>query len=133
MNARQWVLCVSIVTGFFVFGHQGSGPMVGIPMSADAASHEPIAFDRVQPIFEQRCVKCHAGQDAAEGLRLTSYQEVMAGTEEEKVVVPGQPDESELVKRITGASEPRMPLDQEPLSDDEIDLIVQWIEAGAEQ
>ncbi len=48
------------------------------------------------------------------------------------VVEPGKPDESELVLRLRGESEPRMPLDGPPfLSDAEIDLLERWICGGA--
>jgi uncharacterized membrane protein len=135
MTAGKLVLCVLIVFGFFAFGSYSGAKLPGTAamVSSAQASNDQAGFDQVQPIFEQRCVKCHSGEDPAEGLRLTSYEEAMKGAGEEEVILPGQPEDSELVKRIKGEAEPRMPLNQAPLSDDEIELIEQWIEDGAQE
>ena len=48
------------------------------------------------------------------------------------VVKAGDPNASELVRRIRGQARPRMPLDGPPyLSIDEIRLIEDWIAQGA--
>jgi mono/diheme cytochrome c family protein len=127
MTKGKLALCIVFLSGFIAIGFFRGTPVSG------AASHEGQSFERVQALFEQRCVKCHSGEDPAAGLRLGSYEEVMQGADGEKVVVPGKPDESELVRRVTGEDEPRMPLGQEPLSGEEIDLIVRWVEGGAEK
>ena len=48
-------------------------------------------------------------------------------------VAPGDPEASLLVRAVRGTAGviPRMPLNQAPLSDQDIDSIVQWIAAGA--
>ena len=88
-------------------------------------------FTAVAHIFENRCVSCHSGDDPPEGLKLTAHREVMEGATGEKVVIPGKPAESELVRRIKGIAEPRMPLNQAPLTDTQIRTIEKWIAAGA--
>ena len=40
---------------------------------------------------------------------MTSFKKLMAGSEKEKVVIPGKPDESPLVLRIKGEETPKMP------------------------
>jgi len=47
------------------------------------------------------------------------------------VVVPGQPDQSQLYLRITGKATPAMPLNSPPLTQAEIDSIQKWIAEGA--
>ena len=47
------------------------------------------------------------------------------------VVVPGDPDNSLLIKRIEGTVGPQMPLSLPPLSAPEIETIRQWIAEGA--
>jgi hypothetical protein len=55
----------------------------------------------------------------------------MAGTER-AYVVPGNPDASELVRKIRGQSLPRMPFDGPPyLTAEEIALIEKWVAQGA--
>ena len=92
------------------------------------------AFSDVNQIFQARCVKCHSGTRPPEGLHLDSYDGVMAGSKDMKIIVKGEPGKSELVKRIKGISKPRMPKDGPPwLSEKEITLIETWIAAGAPQ
>lgn len=88
----------------------------------------------ILPILKERCVKCHSGPNAPRGLQLDSYEHVMKGSAFRAEVVPGKPEESEIVKRIKGISVPRMPFDGPPfLSDEQIRLIEAWIAAGAKR
>lgn len=96
---------------------------------------EPVFFADVEPIFLQRCIKCHSDASTLgappEGLRLTTRELILAGGDR-MVVVPGNAEASELVRRVRGQSQPRMPFDGPPFLDDEqIRLIVDWIEQGA--
>ena len=48
------------------------------------------------------------------------------------MIVPGKPDESYLVQQITPADgKAEMPKEKDPLSEDEIKKIREWIAAGA--
>ena len=104
-------------------------PFIAKPASSSAL----VSFkDDVQPIFNARCVTCHGDVGPEDGLSLTSYENVMAGSNEGPVVVPGQPENSELVKRIKGISQPRMPFGQTPLTDQQIQIIETWVAQGAQ-
>lgn len=81
----------------------------------------------IQPIFDRACVSCHGGQA---GLTLTGYDRLMNGSVGGPVVIPGDPAASELIRRLTGLSEPRMPLGGQPLGAGDIQLIEAWIAAG---
>ncbi|GAB4530949.1 MAG: hypothetical protein Fur0018_18510 [Anaerolineales bacterium] len=86
----------------------------------------------IQPIFTERCIKCHSGDNPPRGLRLIDYEHVLAGGTYRPVIVPGKPEESELIHRIRGEAIPRMPFDGPPfLSDEQIALIEAWVAAGA--
>ncbi|CAD5369822.1 Cytochrome c [Rubrivivax sp. A210] len=90
------------------------------------------AYADVASIFNSRCVICHNGPAAPNGLQLGSYEAIMAGSKNGPAVVAGAPAGSELVKRIRGERQPRMPLTGPPwLSDAEVALIEGWIQAGA--
>lgn len=96
---------------------------------------EPVTWAHVAPIFAQRCVKCHTDNGLMgpppEGLRLNAYEQVLMAGERARVI-PGVAGASELVRRIKGLSQPRMPFDGPPwLSDDEIALIERWVSDGA--
>jgi mono/diheme cytochrome c family protein len=87
----------------------------------------------IQPIFVEHCVGCHGPARADNGLRLDSYQGVMKGTQHGPVVVPGSPETSALVSVVKGTADPsiRMPHGGERLTDQEVQNIVLWIQAGA--
>src|SRR4029434_8995546 len=71
-----------------------------------AEAHELADFDKdVKPIFLESCsgTTCHIGRKS-NGVELTTYESTMAsvGSAYKKaVVVPGSPDESPLMDKIT--------------------------------
>lgn len=98
--------------------------------SLDAAAQ--VTYQDLKPLFQDRCVMCHSGPGAPLGLSLDSYQGVMEGSSRAAVVKPGEPGESELLRRLRGESQPRMPLTGPPwVPEDDIARVARWIEAGA--
>ena len=89
--------------------------------------------DNIQPIFNLRCVSCHGPNRAENGLRLDSYAGVMKGTQYGPVVTRGSPSGSTLVAVLTGSTDPslRMPHGEQRTSEQELQNITLWIEAGA--
>jgi hypothetical protein len=95
-----------------------------------AGAEQPDWGD-VSAIFKEKCVKCHSSvHGAGLGLRLDSYEAAVAGSSKGAVLVPGDAARSELVRRLRGESTPRMPFLSVPLTQDQIDLIIRWIDAG---
>jgi len=90
-----------------------------------------VTYADVGKIFGQSCTVCHSGSSPPLGLRLDNYANVMAGSQTGPVVIPGKPDESELVRRVRGIDQPRMPFGKPPLQEGEIGVVVRWVEAGA--
>jgi hypothetical protein len=98
-------------------------------------------FQEIQDtVFTPICSQCHIGANAPHGLRLdaaNSYTLLVNVNADEvpslKRVNPGNPDQSYIVQKISGTAAVggRMPLGQAPLPQDRIDLIRQWIAAGA--
>ncbi len=101
--------------------------------SKEAAPSAPVAagFAAVQAVLTKNCANCHSGPDAKEGVKLTSYEEVMAGGEHGPIVKAGDPEASLLYKVISGAPGVKKMPPKAPLSTDEIALIADWIKAGA--
>jgi uncharacterized membrane protein len=134
-----YALCFLNVVGIGYFGGEivfgGSGAKQSTSAvqadTTDPESQKSITFNEVSEIFEQHCNMCHAGSSAPHGLQLVSYEQVMAGGEHGEVIVPGIPNESELILRIEGKSEPAMPFRQPPLSENTIKTLVRWVEEGA--
>lgn len=85
-------------------------------------------YDDVSKVFKERCVMCHSGQNAPLGLQLDSLPGILMGSKNGPVVITGKPDSSELIRRLRGESQPRMPLTGPPyLSEEEIGMMAAWI------
>lgn len=100
-----------------------------------ACSEEKIDFStQVKPILNKRCISCHGGVKQNGGFSVLFREEALDSTESGKLaIVPGDPDHSEMIRRITATDpEVRMPYKEEPLTTDEIRILTQWIEQGAE-
>jgi mono/diheme cytochrome c family protein len=121
--------------GSFVLG-------VALVLSADAARAEgdsgTVDFNQdIRPIFAENCFPCH-GPDAGKrkaNLRLDTNEGALRDLGGRRALVPGKPDESELVARISSEDEDeRMPPAKvgRRLTPRQIDRIRRWIAEGAE-
>ena len=99
-----------------------------------ARGEEPNGVDfalQVRPILSDKCFFCH-GPDAAH--READLRLDLEEGAKDYAVVPGKPDESELIRRIASNDEDeRMPPAATglKLSKSEIDLLRNWIKQGA--
>lgn len=119
-HSRTTTVGVIVVLGFGCLG-------------LSVSSYDParVTFAEVGQIFEDNCVSCHSGPKAPKGLRLNSLENVLRGSENGPVIKTGDPQGSELVRRLRGLSSPRMPLSGPPwLDEEEIRLIEEWIMNG---
>ena len=88
-------------------------------------------YAQIAPLLGARCVLCHNGPAAPLGLQLDSLEGVLKGSARGPVVKPGNAEESELIRRIKGISQPRMPMTGPPwLSEAEIALLQGWVDGG---
>jgi mono/diheme cytochrome c family protein len=81
----------------------------------------------VWPIFQTHCVACHDAANHNGGLNLVDG--LIAGSESGAVVVPGQPDQSLLLRLVSEGSMPPEKADR--LTADEVTVLKNWISAGA--
>ena len=83
----------------------------------------------ILPILTQHCIDCHGPDTSEAGLRLDSMLAALKGGDSgEATVVPGASDRSYLLARITHEdASKRMPPDSDPISDDQIAALQQWI------
>ena len=91
----------------------------------------PSYYRDVRPILQKQCQGCHQPSMKSSGLDLTSFTTFKAGGSRGTPVNSADPDNSLLIKYLTGASKPPMPLGQPQLPKESIDLIREWIRAGA--
>jgi hypothetical protein len=105
----------------------------GQEAAGDPAKTAKIDFARdVRPILEARCFACHAGDENEGQLRLDAKATAMKGGVSGPSVAPGDPESSILLRRIRGLDDlDRMPLDESPLAEKEIETLRRWIAEGA--
>ena len=106
------------------------------PVGADEAPNSPAYYtDKVKPIFQTNCGKCHFGMNHKGGLSLATKAGTMKGGRDGAVLIPGDPDHSMLVKLIRHEGPPADPKPMPPkspkMSDADITVIEKWIKAGA--
>ncbi|MEX0883895.1 MAG: DUF1549 domain-containing protein, partial [Cyclobacteriaceae bacterium] len=97
--------------------------------------HQPISYNRdIRPIVNQKCITCHGGVKQSGGFSLLFEEEAKGPTESEHpAIIPENAKDSEMFKRLTHHDpEVRMPLGKAPLSEEEVALIRDWIDQGAE-
>jgi hypothetical protein len=82
----------------------------------------------VLPILQSRCVNCHGGQKTEKELNVTSYENLMAGSEKGAVVIPGDADNSSFIELVL---QNKMPKRGPKLLPDQVQILVDWVEAGA--
>lgn len=89
------------------------------------AGVQPLSWaGRFEGLFRDRCGTCH-GFTALSGLSLASYESALEGGNGGPAIVPGDPADSVLIQIQSAGSHPGQ------MTDDEIQEVVEWIEAGA--
>lgn len=122
MNRNQISILFSLIVGisviaFFFFGNE-----------------KEVDFStEIKPILNKHCITCHGGVKKNGGFSILFEEEAFALNESGlPAIVPGSPNSSELIKRLTHSDpELRMPYQRAALSDEEIDLLKTWIRQGA--
>jgi len=122
------------VAGGLAPGQSPDKPAAPAALARPAAG-QPVTWAHVAPVFLQRCAKCHSNNGIMgappEGYRLSSYETAISPADRVRIV-PRNPGASEVVRRIRGLSQPRMPFDGPPwLPEEDIRLIEEWIRQGA--
>src|SRR5262245_9403709 len=98
-------------------------------VAAPASGADPVDYRKdIRPVLQERCYACHGALKQNAKMRLDSG----AGMLKAGVVVPGKPDESELLARVSSADpDTRMPPEGHPLKPEQVAKIRAWIEQGA--
>lgn len=122
MKFLQWkwifIFAIPIIVGYSFFNF----------------SSKKISYNEdIRPIFNKNCLVCHGGVKKNGNYSLLFREEALAkGKSGKLAIIPFDADNSELVKRIKSHdAEQRMPKDKTPLSSEEIQKIVDWIDEGA--
>ena len=121
MNKQLFIslIAVLLVSTYAVLriGSTGAAPSVEVSYAND-----------VRPILESRCASCHMGEFVSEGLDMDTYESLMAGSQNGPVIIPGDANDSLLIEKVT---EGEMPKRGPKLTPTQIQLLKDWINAGA--
>src|SRR5215472_6828850 len=121
-----------------------AGVIAAIALAATIWSVHPVVrrwsrgcvdFSRdIRPIFNQNCVACHGGVRQKNDVSFIFREEALGkGKSGRRTIVPGDPDSSELISRVTSKdTDGRMPYHAAPLPPEEISLLRRWISEGAQ-
>jgi WD40 repeat protein len=118
-----------LVLGLFLFT-----PLSG--SAEPAPTHKgPVSFiNDVAPILKENCFACHDAKKRKGKFDMSTYESLRKGGSGDEVIVPGKPDESPLLDRLTATDKSRMPPKEagEALPKPKIAIIERWIAEGAQ-
>ena len=121
--------CMRVLTVIAILG-------VSITWTADLFADPAADFfeTKIRPILSERCFECHSDATRKNngGLKLDSKASVQAGGESGPLVVPGNPDESLLMKAVKRRDDSVSAMPPETsLSDAQLRDLDRWIAEGA--
>ncbi len=89
---------------------------------------EQFWVEKVEPLLDKQCLKCHAGVRQRGGLDLRSLETTLRGGDSGPAIMPGKPEESRILQYVAPKGEPHMPPDpKKQLSAEEIATLKSWI------
>ena len=96
---------------------------------------DPLIYEHiVYRVLDNNCIGCHNPNKKKGELLMTSISELIKGGESGPALVSGDPEKSELIRRLhlPVEDEEHMPPEgKKPLTDDEIQILERWIALGA--
>ena len=98
-------------------------------------AEKKIDFSKdIKPIINKNCISCHGGVKKNAGYSLLFHQDASGNTQSgTPAIIPGDSKNSSLIQRLSHQdAEIRMPYKKDPLSDDEIDKLTEWVDQGAQ-
>ncbi len=98
-----------------------------------------VDFSRdIRPLFSEHCFACHGPDERTRkaDLRLDSREIALTwARSDDPMIAPGRPDLSHLIERVTSSDAADVmppPKQGKPLSLEQINLLIRWVEEGAE-
>lgn len=108
---------------------------LGVVGAQEDASKPEYFTAKVKPVLDANCARCHGGLNHRGGLNLDTRAGMLKGGHDGAVIVPGDAPKSLLVKLIRheGPKDDPMPMppNKPKISDADIVVITEWVNAGA--
>ena len=116
-------------------GVKGAAAAAAASEDGDLSDAEKLFVEKIKPIFVAKCERCHGAEKQKGDYTLADREIALKGGESElAAIVPGKPMKSFMVELITmheDEDEVMPPSGKEPLTPEEIGLIIRWIAGGA--
>lgn len=133
-------IIILVLIGFT--GHYGGmithgEDFLALPLnrSSEKIPENPLIFqDVVNRIINNNCISCHNPNKQKGELLMTSLKDLLEGGKSGNTLIPGNPGDSEILKRLHLPKEDEKhmpPKGKKPLSETEIAIIERWIALGA--
>lgn len=97
-----------------------------------ATAGDPDFETVVGPLLTKRCLECHQSVNPSGNLAIDTAMGIQAGGDSGRAIVPGSPEQSLLFQRVNaGEMPPERNGHSRRLADAEIEILREWIAAGA--
>jgi len=119
----------------FLFEHKSLETLTPTAPIVAIGPETPIFKTIIEPILKEKCVSCHRPEKQKGKLLLTTEEGILAGGKHGKIIVPGNPDSSNMLLRIhlpLHHDDHMPPSGKSQLSALEINLLKWWIATGAD-
>ncbi len=105
--------------------------VIFLTSQAKAQTSDPTEFfeSRIRPIFANNCYACHTTSKLG-GLQIDSRKGLLVGGKSGPAIVPGNPEESLLIRAVQQDTPLKMPLGGK-LTNEEIADLTMWVKMGA--
>jgi hypothetical protein len=111
--------------------YPGAQVWAAILLAGSLQAADTVSFvGQVRPILAERCFACHNPSNRSGKFSVESVALLLAGGASGQAIQPGHPDESLLIRIISG-DKPRMPKAGAPLKAEQVATLRRWIEQGA--
>ena len=104
--------------------------------TATLAADPKLDFNRdVRPILSENCFQCHGPDERKRksGLRLDQKDQVFKAAKSGAIpIVPGNPGQSELIKRVLSSDDDEHMPPKKTLAKEQIEILRRWIQQGAQ-
>ena len=100
--------------------------------SAVPTNHILFFNNKVKPLLQNKCMKCHGPKKQKGGLRLDSLKAIATGGDSgQPIIIPHQPLKSLLYISVTHTDPDLQMPEKGKMSDEHIQILKQWIKIGA--
>jgi hypothetical protein len=128
-KARLSAADLGTIRSWIEAGAKSNSPGVASQATAKVTQHDVI------PILLLHCTPCHGLRRQEAGLDLRTTDSILQGSKSGPAILPGNPEQSLLVRRIkSGEMPPKKKLREalvKPVTDPEADKIIRWVAQGA--